>query len=102
MRIFLPITTVLALASLATPAFAGVNQRQAHQQRRISKGIQSGQLTAREVNRVQKQQSRIAAYEAQSRADGNGWSRAERKHIKKMQDRASRTIYRQKHDAQRN
>ena len=52
--------TIAALAcalgtlAAAMPAEAGVNRRQAHQQHRITQGVNSGQLTARETNRLQK------------------------------------------------
>jgi hypothetical protein len=95
------IAASLTTVAAATPAEAGINQRQAKQQQRIETGIANGSLTAREVNRLQRQQGRISAYEARSRADGNGLTRKERLRIKAMQDRASANIYRQKHNAQR-
>lgn len=91
----------LSTAAIAAPAEARVNQRQSHQQARINRGIDNGSLTAREVNRLQQQQGRIAAYEARSRADGPGLTRAERYRLEQKQDRASRNIYHQKHDRQR-
>ncbi len=91
----------LSTAAIAAPAEARINQRQTHQQHRISQGINSGSLNAREVNRLQRQQGHIAAFEARSRADGPGMTRAERVRLENMQDRASRNIYRQKHDRQR-
>lgn len=95
------IAASLTTVAVAAPAEARINQRQAKQQHRIDKGIANGSLTAREVNRLQRQQGHIAAYEARSRADGNGLTRAERLRIEAMQDRASANIYRQKHDRQR-
>jgi hypothetical protein len=91
----------LSTTAIAAPAEARINQRQTHQQHRISQGINSGSLTAREVNRLQRQQGHIAAYEARSRADGPGMTNAERLRLENMQDRASRNIYHQKHDRQR-
>ncbi len=91
----------ITTTALAAPAEARINQRQTQQQHRISQGVNSGSLTAREVNRLQRQQGHIAAYEARSRADGEGLSRAERLRLDAMQDRASANIYRQKHDRQR-
>ena len=95
------IAASLTTVAVAAPAEARINQRQAKQQQRIDTGIANGSLTAREVNRLQRQQGHIAAYEARSRADGNGLTRAERLRIEAMQDRASANIYRQKHDRQR-
>jgi hypothetical protein len=92
--------TLGALAA-AAPAQAGVNQRQARQEARISQGQANGSLTARESTRLNRQQNRIARYEAKSRADGKGLNRNERANIARMQNTTSRRIYRQKHDRQR-
>jgi hypothetical protein len=91
-----------AAAIAATPAEARINQREAHQQQRIARGAATGQLTARETYRLERQEGRIAAYVAQSRADGGGLSARERVRIEHMQDGESRRIYRQRHDAQGN
>lgn len=84
----------------AAPADARINQRQGHQQHRIYHGVASGQLTARETVRLERQQARIARYEARSRRDGPGLTARERFRLERMQDRASRNIYRQRHDRQ--
>jgi hypothetical protein len=91
----------LAVLTTAMPAEARINQRQNHQQQRIANGISKGNLTAREAVRVERQQANIARYEARSRADGGGLNFNERARIEALQDRASRTIRNQKHDAQR-
>ncbi len=90
-----------ALLVAATPADARINKRQANQQTRISKGVANGNVTAREANLLQRQQGRIATYEARSRTDGPGLTRAERARLNKMQNRASKNIRRQRHDRQR-
>jgi hypothetical protein len=90
----------LATFASATPAEARINQRQNHQQHRIARGINSGSLTPREAAGLAQQQVHIARYEARSRADGNGLSRIERARLEQKQDRASRNIRHQKHDAQ--
>ena len=101
MRTIFLLAAALGVAAVAAaPAEAGINQRQAHQQQRIARGVASGQLTARETYRLERQEGRIAAYEARSRADGGGLSPRERARIAHMQDRESRRIYRQRHDAQ--
>lgn len=91
----------LGLTAAAVPADAAINKRQAKQQARISQGINSGSLNAREANRLQRQQGRIAAYEARSRADGNGLNHRERANLRRMQNNASHAIAREKHDRQR-
>jgi len=87
-------------ALAATSADARINQRQGREQARIYHGVQSGQLTARESWRLEREQAHIARYEAASRADGGGLSYRERYRLERMQDRASRDIYRQRHDGQ--
>ena len=101
MRINFLFTAAIGIAAMAAmPAEARINQRQAHQQQRIAHGVASGQLNARETYRLERQEGRIANYEARSRADGGGLSARERVRIEHMQDRESRHIYRQRHDGQ--
>lgn len=69
------------------------------QQERITQGVASGQLTPAETARVDAQQARIEGAEAKAKSDGVVTAK-ERTHLTKMQNRASRTIRRQKHDAQ--
>ena len=97
---FLFAAAIGVAAMAAVPTEARINQRQAHQQQRIAHGVASGQLNARETYRLERQEARIANYEARSRADGGGLSARERVRIEHMQDRESRRIYRQRHDAQ--
>jgi hypothetical protein len=75
----------------------GIQAREQRQQERIQQGVQSGQLTPREANRLEAQQSRIKATEDRMKADGN-LTTAERAKLNRMQNRASRNIYRKKHN----
>ena len=102
MRIRASTAAILGLGALAAamPAEARIDQRQDRQQHRIHRGIGSGALNARETYRLERQQGRIARFEARSRADGPGLTWRERYRLERMQDRASRNIYRQKHDRQ--
>jgi hypothetical protein len=86
----------IAYAEAETP---GIDQRQANQERRIDQGIASGQLTEREAARLDKQQNHIDNMENKAKADGV-MTKKERARIHAAQDRASRSIARQKHDAQ--
>jgi hypothetical protein len=92
---------ILAALGVASPAGAAtvIDQRQENQERRIDQGIQSGQLTQREAERLQRQQDRIENLENKALTDGKV-SKAERRKIRRAQNRASRRIYREKHDAQ--
>jgi hypothetical protein len=97
---FAAVIGTLTALSLSVPAEARINKRQNQQQQRIAKGISSGRLTASEAARLEQQQARIARVERNSRASGRGINRAERARINRMQNRASHSIRRQKHDAQ--
>lgn len=91
-----------AFAQAAAPAAAatpGVDQRQANQEKRIDKGIASGELTKRETRRLEKEQVAINKAEDKAKADGTV-TKAERRHLHKMQNHASADIHKQKHDAQ--
>jgi hypothetical protein len=91
---------VLATAAFAQqPAVVTEQQRQANQQARISQGVSSGQLTPHETQRLEKEQARITTAETKAEADGTVTAK-ESKHVSRMQDRASKSIYRQKHDRQ--
>ncbi len=95
---------VAAAAAFALPAFAQTNtpnidQRQANQERRIEQGEKSGALTQREANRLEKGQQHVQNMKQKAAADGKVTAK-ERARIEKSQDKQSRRIYRQKHDAQ--
>ena len=81
---------------LATPR---IDQRQVNQQNRIDQGVNSGQLTAREAVRVEKREGKIAVHEAKAKADGVV-TPSERRRLRREENRASKAIYRQKHDRQ--
>jgi len=97
------ITIVPALIALAFVAGAAqaqtVDQRHADQAGRIEQGVASGRLTPDEAGRVERQQASIDAQESRMRArDGghlNGYDRAVLQH---RENRASRHIYRAKHN----
>ena len=59
----------------------------------------SGQLNAKETYRLEKQQANINRVEGNSKADGTV-TKGERKHLNHMQNKASKNIHHQKHDAQ--
>jgi hypothetical protein len=95
----LAIASIGAFAQAAAPATPRVDAREAKQQNRIDAGVATGQLSARETNRLDKQQARVAGAEANAKADGTV-TPAERRALKRKQDRASANIAKQKHDAQ--
>jgi hypothetical protein len=91
--------TLTAGSAFAGTFDPGIDYRQARQHERIVQGIRSGELTAREANRLIAEQRAIAAEERYFKRDGrlSSWERAV---LERDLDRASRDIYRQKHDAQ--
>lgn len=74
-------------------------QRNINQQQRIQQGVQSGELSDREVGRLERGQSRVNRAEARAGADGHVGAAAERR-VMARETRQSRHIYRQKHDRQ--
>jgi hypothetical protein len=77
-----------------------VGQRRENQQDRIAQGVKSGQLTAGETAKVEKQQQHINKQVAKDRkANGGTLTASEKKQINKEQNQASRNIYRKKHNA---
>jgi hypothetical protein len=97
-------TRILAAAlaaafSGAVFAQAGTVQRDVNQQNRIEQGLQSGQLTDREAARLERGQARDSAMQARAGADGRLGPR-EQQRIQRNENRQSRHIHREKHDAQ--
>lgn len=77
-----------------------VGQRRENQQDRIAQGIKSGQMTAGEAARAEKQQQGINKQVAADRkANGGKLNASEKKQINKEQNAASKNIYRKKHNA---
>lgn len=90
------------MAQGATPTQkreARETQRDINQQKRIQQGEKSGQLTPKEAGRMEHQEARVDKAEAKAGANGKV-SKKEAAHINRMQNRESRRIHRQKHDAQ--
>lgn len=91
--------TPTAPASPSDARGARIDQRQSNQDKRIDKGVQSGQLNQREAARLDKGQAHVNNMENRARADGK-ITKAEAARIEKAQDAQSARIYRQKHDRQ--
>ena len=77
-----------------------VGQRRENQQDRIAQGIRSGQLTARESARLERQQQSINHEDASMRAaNGGRLTSADKGALNQRQNNASRNIYAKKHNA---
>lgn len=77
-----------------------VGQRRENQQNRIAQGLRSGQLTAGETARLERQQQSINREDASMRAANDGRLTAgDKAALNQRQNNASRNIYANKHDA---
>ncbi len=74
-----------------------IRHQQICEQKRIYNGVQTGELTPRELGRLEMQQAKIQHDKRCAKADGI-ISPYERTYIRIEETRASRNIYRQKHD----
>ena len=101
----IPILLSVTLSTLAAASFAQgtatprIDQREQRQEQRIQQGVGSGALTPRETYRLEREQAHIDKVEAKAKSDGTVTA-GERRHLTKLQDRASHDIRRQKHDRQ--
>jgi hypothetical protein len=78
-----------------------VGERQRNQQERIGEGIENGSLNAREAKRLETREAGVNKEVAGMReANGGKLTKQERRLINQQQNRTSKAIYRQKHDAQ--
>lgn len=92
--IFLTVLTLTAFSA------GSEDRRQVIQQARITQGVVSGELSPAEAKKLRRQQRHIRRVERRAQVDGVVSPREEAK-LERKQDRASRRIYRQKHDAQK-
>lgn len=81
---------------LATP---NIDQRQANQEMRIQQGVNSGALTTREANKLERGEQHIQNMESRAKADGVVTAK-ERVRLERAENVESRKIYREKHDRQ--
>ncbi|MGC9158139.1 MAG: hypothetical protein ACP5FH_04040 [Terracidiphilus sp.] len=76
-----------------------VGQRRANQQNRIANGIRNGSMTAGEAARTETREQGInQRIHADRAANGGRLTPGERQQINRQKNRASRQIYRQKHN----
>jgi hypothetical protein len=67
------------------------------QKKRIKQGVESGQLTEKEADRLKKSQHKIHDNKQEYIENGE-LSKKEKSKLAKQRDRASDNIYKQKHD----
>lgn len=98
-------SAIASLGAMMAPALAqdgarreqGVDRAQENQQDRIGQGVTSGQLTAGEAARLERNQASINRETNRLSADGH-FTRRDARLIDRRQDRQSRAIYRLKHN----
>ena len=84
------------------PTGSEIRSRRENQQDRIANGIKSGQLTAGEAARLERQESRInREIRADRRANGGSLTPAEKARVNRQLTRESRRIYNLKHNSAR-
>jgi len=78
-----------------------VGQRRQNQQDRIAQGVKSGQLTAGETAKLERQQQSINREDRSMRAaDGGKLTAADKARLNQRQNNASKNIYAKKHNSQ--
>jgi len=96
-------TGALVTLTLAEPflAQAGpIKERQKNQQERIDEGVKSGELTKKETLKLEAEQGKIRRKKRRFKRDDGKIGTKERAILKEDQDKASKHIYKEKHDAQ--
>ena len=96
---FVIVFLAIGIACSAQTKTPGINQRQENQQQRIANGVKSGELTAKETEHLEAREAKIQSDKKMAKADGKV-TRQERAKLRREENRTSRAIYRQKHDAQ--
>jgi hypothetical protein len=86
--------TSIAQAQTHTPV---INHREHRQEKRISQGVRSGELTRNEAHHLRADERTIRNDKRIAKADGYV-SRAERKNLRHQENKTSRAIYRDKHN----
>lgn len=88
------LTVATSIAFADTPK---LDRREANQEQRIEQGVNSGELTKPEANRLERSENRLDRHENHAEADGHVTA-GERARLHREADRDSARIYRQKHD----
>ena len=78
-----------------------IKQREKRQQKRINRGVQSGELTKKEALKIEKKEAQLPRQIKKDRSDGGGLTVKERAKIHKKQDKLSRRLAKEKHDDQK-
>src|SRR5215475_14114582 len=89
------------LVAPSAEAAGPIKRRAGRQQNRIAQGVQSGQLTARETARLEHKESALNQETRDMRKlDGGKLTPQDKATVNQQQNKLSKQIYNQKHDAQ--
>lgn len=78
-----------------------IHDRKELQQDRIANGVKNGSLTPHETSKLERKETRINRETRRDRRENGGkLTGTEKARVNHQQNRVSRDIYRQKHDAQ--
>ena len=96
-------TGALLTLTLAEPILAQagpIKERQKNQQERIDEGVKGGELTKKETLKLEAEQGKIQRKKRRFRRNDGKLGPKERAKLEQEQDKASKHIYKEKHDAQ--
>lgn len=91
------ILSLLALTTALVSAQTTTKQKQKNQKARIEQGVNSGEVTKKEARQLKKQQRNIRKTKQAAKTDGVV-TKKEKAVIDRKQKRASKNIYRKKHN----
>jgi hypothetical protein len=90
----------LGVGLLAGQTAARSKVRQEAQDARMKAGRRDGSLTKKEAAKLEARDKALDAKIRHDRKDGGGLTAVEKRRIEKLQDKQSKAIYRERHDAQ--
>jgi hypothetical protein len=103
MRLVFGVSTAVLLAAYGfaqEPPGSEIQKRKENQQDRIANGVASGQLTAGETAKLEKQEAKLNKEIRKDRAaNGGKLTDQEKKEVNRQQSLLSKEIYNEKHDS---
>jgi hypothetical protein len=100
-KIILTLIAAGTLCAVSMPAQEGkIAKRKENQQDRIAQGVKSGQLTAGETAKLETKEANLnKEIRADRAANGGKLDKLEKKDINRQQNKLSKQIYKDKHNA---
>ena len=99
-KIFLSTIIAMTIGGFSLSA-QKIDERKDNQRKRIANGVASGQLTPGETKKLEtKEQAVNKEVRTERKANDGKLTQAEKNQVNRQQNRASKQIYKEKHDAQ--